>query len=156
MKTKNLVIMAIALLGFFVYAGSTYASAQNLRLISLLTKNLGVTKEQAKGGAGAIFDLAKQKLGVEDFGKIANVVPGMDSLLKAAPQTSGLSKAIGGKTSLMGGGADKIGGLTSLTNSFSKLGLRSDMIGKYVDTILSYVNSKEGTSVANLLAGVLK
>jgi len=59
MKTKNIVIMAIALLGFFVYTGGTYASAQNLGLISLLTKNLGVTQEQAKGGAGAIFDLAK-------------------------------------------------------------------------------------------------
>ncbi|MBT8490575.1 MAG: DUF2780 domain-containing protein [Deltaproteobacteria bacterium] len=148
--------MAIALLGFFVYAGSTYAAAQNLGLISLLTKNLGVTQEQATGGAGAIFDLAKQKLGVEDFSKIANVVPGMDSLLKAAPQTSGLSKAIGGKTALMGGGADKIGGLTSLTNSFSQLGLKPDMIGKYSDTIVSYVKSKGGSSLSNILAGVLK
>ena len=156
MKTKNVVIMVIALVGFFVYAGSTYASAQYLELVSLLTKNLGVTSDQARGGAGAIFDMAKQKLGVEDFGKIADVVPGMDSLLKAAPQTSKVGKALGGTTSLMGGGTDKIGGLTSLTDSFSQLGLKPDMIGKYSDTILSYVKSKGGSSVANMLAGVLK
>jgi len=156
MKTKQVIIMLVILLGFFVYGGNTHVFAQNADLISLLTKNLGVTQDQATGGAGAIFDLAKQKLNAEDFAKIASVVPGMDSLLKAAPQVGGMSKAIGSSSKLIGGGADKIGGLASLTDSFSNLGLESDMIGKFVDTILSYVNSKGGSSLTNMLAGVLK
>jgi hypothetical protein len=156
MKTKQVIIMAVILLGFFVYGGNTNVFAQNVDLVSLLTKNLGVTQDQATGGAGAIFDMAKQKLSAEDFGKIASVVPGMDSLLKAAPQVGGVSKAIGSSSKLIGGGADKIGGLAGLTDSFSNLGLESDMIGKFVDTILSYVNSKGGSSVADILAGALK
>lgn len=58
-------------------------------LVGQLTQGLSVTPQQATGGAGALFGLAKSKLSPADFGKIAAVVPGMDSFLKAAPSTGG-------------------------------------------------------------------
>jgi hypothetical protein len=46
-------------------------------LVGDLTKGLSITPQQATGGAGALFGLAKSQLSAADFGKIAAVVPGM-------------------------------------------------------------------------------
>jgi len=156
MKSTGMITRIIALWVFFSFAGITSAFSGDPGLVGLLTKNLGVTEEQGKGGAGAIFNMAKEKLGAEDFGKVADAVPEMDILLKAAPKTGGLGSAIGDKTSFLGGSVGKLTGLASLAGPFSQLGMKSDMIGKFVPIILSYVQSKGGDSVKGLLAGVLK
>jgi hypothetical protein len=65
------------------------AAAASPELIGELTKTLSVTPAQANGGAGALFGLAKSRLSPADFSKVASCVPGMDSLLKSAPATSG-------------------------------------------------------------------
>ncbi|EDQ02358.1 hypothetical protein KT99_02557 [Shewanella benthica KT99] len=39
----------------------------------------------AEGGLGSLLSLAKSTLGGDDFGSIANAIPGIDSLLSAAP-----------------------------------------------------------------------
>lgn len=127
-----------------------------MELIELLTKNLGVREDQAKGGVGAIFQMVKEKLGDENFGKVSAKVPGMDQLLGAAPETGGLGGAIGGISSALGGGAEKLGGLASLAGGFEKLGLDSGMIGKFIPVIISFVQSKGGDSAKNLLKGVLE
>ena len=124
-------------------------------ILNLLTDQLGVTEEQAMGGTGAIFKLAKEKLGDGDFRKVAEAVPGMDELLGAAPE-SGLAGAIGGFASKLGGGAAQLGSLASLAGSFKSLGLDSGMVGKFIPIILSFVQSKGGDSIKSLLAGVLK
>ena len=156
MKTTRMITGIIALLVCFSLTGVMSVSSKDPGIVGLLTKDLGVTEKQAEGGAGAIFNMAKGRLGADDFGKVAEAVPEMDSLLKAAPKTGGLGSAIGGKTSLLGGSAGKLSGLASLAGPFSQLGMKSDMISKFVPTILSYVQSKGGDSVKNLLAGVLK
>ena len=156
MKTTRMITGIIALLVCFSCTGVTSVSSQDLGIVGLLTKNLGVTEKQAEGGAGAIFNMAKGKLGAENFGRVANAVPEMDNLLKAAPKTGGLGSAIGDKTSLLGGSAGKLSGLASLAGPFSQLGLKSGMVSKFVPVILSYVQSTGGDSVKSLLAGVLK
>lgn len=117
-------------------------------LVGLLTSRLGVTTPQAEGGAGSIFSLAKSKLSAPDFGKIASVVPNMDTLLKAAtpPGTAGNMAA-----SAMKG----MNTLTSLYQSFSKLGLSADMVGKFMPIILSFLQSKGGSAVSGLLSSAL-
>jgi hypothetical protein len=85
-----------------------------------------------------LFKLAKEKLGGGDFGKVAAAVPGIDSLIGAAP-TGGI-----------------LGGLASLAGGFSKLGLDAGMIGKFVPIILSFVQSKGGDAVKGILEKVLK
>jgi hypothetical protein len=127
-----------------------------MELINQLTQDLGVTEEQAKGGAGLLFDLAKQKLGAGDFENVSAAVPGISEMMGAAPKSGGLGGAIGGLASALGGGAGKLGDLASLAGGFKNLGLGSDMIGKFVPIILSFVQSKGGDSIKNLLEGVLK
>ena len=45
-----------------------------MELIDQLTKSLGVSENQAQGGAGLLFKLAKDKLGAGDFSKISAAV----------------------------------------------------------------------------------
>src|SRR4029453_16761909 len=68
-------------------APATAASAANAspELVGALSKELGATPDQAAGAAGSLFGIAKSRLKPEEFSKVAAAVPGMDSLLKAAP-----------------------------------------------------------------------
>ena len=121
-----------------------------MELIDQLTKNLGVSETQAQGGAGLLFKQAKDKLSGEDFSKVSSAVPGIDNLLSAAPASGG--GMLGGVSKMFGGG----GGLASLAGGFSKLGLDSGMIGKFVPIILSFVQSKGGDGVKSILEKALK
>lgn len=127
-----------------------------MEIISVLTEQLGITEEQAKGGAGAIFSMAKEKLGDADFSGIAEVVPGMDDLLEAAPESGGLTGALGGLASKFGGGGEKLGALASLAGGFKGLGLDSGMVGKFIPIITSFVQSKGGDSIKGLLDGIME
>jgi len=48
----------------------TSAYAEDMELVDLLSSQVGVTTHQAEGGAGSIFQLAKQNLSVEDFASV--------------------------------------------------------------------------------------
>jgi Protein of unknown function VcgC/VcgE (DUF2780) len=137
---RVITVMAIIVLG----VPSVYASGSEL--VSKLVSSLGVTPEQATGGAGALFNMAKSKLSAEDFTKIASAVPSMDSLLSAAPEVGGLAKGLGGVG----------GGLAGLAGSFKTLGLSPDMAGKFAKEALSFVQSSGGDSVMKLLEGAIK
>ena len=121
-----------------------------MELIDQLTKTLGISEAQAQGGAGLIFKQAKEKLSNQDFTKISGAVPGIDGFIKAAPSSGG--GVLGGVTKMFGGG----GSLAGLAGGFSKLGLDSGMIGKFIPIILSFVQSKGGDGVKSLLENVLK
>lgn len=118
-------------------------------LVGALSKEIGSTPEQAAGAAGTLFGVAKSKLKADEFSQIATAVPGMDSLLKAAPGASGTTGAL----SQLGGGAS---GLAAAASSFSKLGLSPDMVSKAVPVLTSYVTKSGGSKAGSLLAGALK
>jgi hypothetical protein len=121
-------------------------------LVSDLTKGLAVTPQQATGGAGALFGLAKSRLSPADFGKITAVVPGIDSFLKAAPSTGGES----GLSALTSSIPGKAGSMASAATAFQKLGLSPDMVGKFAPILTNFVQAKGGANVASLLSGALK
>jgi len=131
-----------------------HAQAQSPELVGQLTKQLSVTPDQATGGAGALFNLAKSRLSAGDFSKVAGAVPGMDGLLKAVPKAdSGGSSALGSLGSKLPGGA---GGLASVAGSFQSLGLSPDMAAKFVPVMTKFLESKGGSSVGSLFAGAVK
>ena len=71
-----------------------------MEILNMLIDQLGVTEDQARGGAGAILSLAKEKLGDTDFSKVAQAIPGMEDLLGAAPESGGLAGMVGGLASM--------------------------------------------------------
>ncbi len=139
--------MSRLLVGVIVLCLTSVGGAQipgvNTEFIGSLAKEMGgATTGQAEGAAGAIFGLAKSRLNPADFAKVNGAVPGMDGLLKAAPA--------------LGAASGAMGGLGSLAGSFSKLGLKPDMVAKAIPVVTNYVTKSGGAEVGKLLAGVLK
>ncbi len=130
--------------------------APSPELIGALTKELSATQEQAQGAAGALFGLAKTRLKPEEFSQVANAVPGMDSLLEAAPVADAAKKS--GVDALLQGaaGAAGLGGLASVAGSFTKLGLKPEMALKAAPVLINHVTKSGGAEVGKLLAGALK
>ena len=138
-----------------------------MELINQLVSSLGVNEDQAKGGAGLLFNLAKDKLGAGDFQQLADKIPGASDLVGAAPAPStaasaggGMMGALGGIASSLGAGGlgEKMGGLddlAKLASGFSQLGLSSDMVGKFVPIVLSFVQNQGGDGIKGLLKKVL-
>ena len=127
------------------------AKLPNPELAGMITKELKITPQQATGGAGALFGLAKTRLKPEDFSKVSAAVPGMDGLLKAAPKAS--SSNLGSLGSALPGQA---GALGALAGQFKKLGLSPDMVAQFVPILTKFTESKGGAGVASILAGALK
>ena len=123
-------------------------------LLNMLTSQLGINEDQASGGAGMLFNLAKDKLG-GDFSQITDAIPDVAGLMDKAPDAGGgIMGALGGIASSLG--ADKLGDLASLASGFSKLDLDAGMVTKFVPVVLDFVKEKAGGGVMDLLSGVLK
>jgi hypothetical protein len=125
------------------------ADTANPELVSMLTKELGVTPAQAAGGAGALLGLAKTRLKPADFATVSAAVPGTDALVKAAPAPS-----VGGVS--LPASAGGAAGLASLGGAFTKLGLSPESAAKFAPVLMKYVNGKGATQAAALLGQVLK
>jgi uncharacterized protein VcgC/VcgE DUF2780 len=128
------------------------AAQASPELVGALAKELGATPEQAAGAAGTLFGVAKSRLKAEEFSQVAKAVPGMDSLLRAAPSMAGAVGTSGALSQLGASGA----GLAGAAAAFSKLGLKPEMVSKAVPALTSFLTKTAGADVANLLASVLK
>ncbi|MDF0666145.1 MAG: DUF2780 domain-containing protein [Nitrospira sp.] len=110
-------------------------------LTQLVTNQLGVTTNQANGGVGSILSLAKEKLPSMDFTTLAKFIPGADSFMKAAKDLGALTGPIG----------DQAG----LTSAFSRLGMGSEMVPKFSQTMSDFVGMAGGDQAKSLLASVM-
>ena len=125
-------------------------------LTDTLMKQLGVTSEQAQGGSGALFEVAKNNMSDSDFGQLSQAVPGMDGILAAAPK----SEADSATGSLLSGiasasGNSKLTDGASLVNAFQQLDLSGDMVGKFTPVIVDYVKKNGGEHLGTLLQTAL-
>ena len=120
--------------------------------VGQLTKQLSITRPQARGGAGALFALAKNRLSADEFGKVSAAVPDMNRLLKAPPAPSENSELSSLESSLPG----NMGRTAEVAEAFHKLGLSPEMAGKFLLVMTKFVESKGGLSTASLLEKALK
>ena len=151
---------AVWLCGLFVLTGAQIEAQTSVaptarsssELVGQLTKQLSITRPQARGGAGALFALAKSRLSANEFGKVSAAVPGMDRLLKAAPAPAEHSELSSLESSLPG----NMGRTAEVAKAFHKLGLSPEMAGKFLLVMSKFVESKGGLSTAALLEKALK
>ena len=146
---KSIIIKIITFLAIGIFSISSPVSADTSKLIGSLVDKLGVTEDQATGGSGAVFKEAKNNMDPGDYSQLLKAVPGIDSLISAAPQAGGLA---GKASSLLGGSA---GSMAGLADSFSKLGLSPDMVNQFVPVILDFVQSEGGQQAMTLLKNAL-
>jgi hypothetical protein len=154
MNPRPQIIFVVVCL-FTIVVGAAPALAQSAAsgLVGQLSNGLNISQTQAKGGAGALFGLAKTRLSPSEFSQVSNAVPNMPSLLKAAPATSGGSSELSTLEGAMGssGSMGSLGRLAETAEAFHKLGLSPDMATKFVPIMTKYVESKGGSSTAALL-----
>ncbi len=133
---------------------ATAAAKASPALVAALSKEIGGSPEQAAGAAGALFGLAKTRLKPDEFSQVSNAVPGMSSLLKAAPALGAVGTT--GALSKVGGLGGSAGSLAAVASAFSKLGLKPELVSKAIPILTSFVSKSGGANVAGLLAGALK
>jgi len=133
--------------------------AAGLALVPMLTQSLGVTETQATGGIGSIFQAAKGLMPASDFGSLSKAVPNMSSLLSAAPVVNTPKQGSGNLLSGALGAAAQMGANTQvgaqLLSQFQALGLSPDMISKFADVAMSYLQKGEMPQTADLLSTAL-
>ena len=121
-------------------------------LVQTLVSQLGVSDGQARGGAGLLFRMARERLSADEFAQISQAVPGLSGLIGAAPDAGG-----GGIASLLGqavGG--KAGDLATLAAGFSKLGLDAGMLQQFVPVIMGYLQQQGGAGAVAVLQKLIK
>ncbi len=121
-------------------------------LIPTLTSQLGVNNDQAQGGMGALLNVAKGSLSGGEFSSLSNGIPGMETLLAAAPALSGKSSmgGLSGIASSLGGSAAALGGIGQLTSQFEALGLSPEMISQFAKVAIDYFMNND-VDTGNLL-----
>lgn len=127
-------------------------------LTDLLIKRVGVTQAQAEGGAGALFQAAKVKMQASSFSQLEQSVPGIQSILEAAPtasQTSALGGLAGELSSLTGSSGGTTGNLLAVASAFQQQGMSPAMIQQFVPVIIEYVKSNSNGALASTLSSAL-
>lgn len=143
MKTVSILSTIII---FFAFV--SYGFAGEDELINLLTKDLDITNEQAMGGAGALFNYAKESLDEEEFDQVSAAVPDMNGYLDAIPSLGGST------TGMLGKATQSLVGMPAVTAAFDKLGLSQEMVGMFTPILVDYVDKKGGEAVGGLLQKV--
>ncbi len=138
-------------------AGSASGAAQTLSLVGILVQQLGITPQQATGGAGSIFSFAKQSMSPASFGQVSSAVPEMSQLLAAAPALGGSSSGAGNlmRSAANALGGSSLGNMATLASSFQSLGMGSGMMNQFIPVILQYIQGTGGPSTMSLLQSAL-
>ncbi|WP_036300425.1 DUF2780 domain-containing protein [Methylomarinum vadi] len=120
-------------------------------LTGILMNRLGVSQAQAEGGAGALFQVAKQRMTDSAFGQVRQAVPGMDALLAAAPQQPSSVDSLAGGLATVVGKDSAVGSAASLISAFQQLDLSQGMISQFTPIVVDYIKQQSGPELANLL-----
>ena len=124
-------------------------------LAELLVQRTGVTGAQAQGGAGALFQIAKQAMPADSFAQLEQSVPGMQGMLGAAPapsQQGGLAGQLGAIAGTSGGTA---GNLLSVVSAFQQQGMSPAMVQQFIPVVIDYVKAHGNDALVNTLSAAL-
>jgi hypothetical protein len=118
-----------------------------MELIDLISKNLGVTEEQARTGAGLILKRAKDSLGVTEFAIISSKAPDLEIIVRDTPATDNtVVGEVEKMFSIFGRKMGNLGSAAGVRAGFFKAGLKAELIEKFEKTILTFVQNKAGDS----------
>lgn len=108
--------------------------------VTAMAEKVGVTANQAVGGLGAIFSLAKYQVSAEDFSKLTSGIPSAEKYIQEA-----------GK---MGVSTGDIKDAISLKEAYKKLGMSEKAISDFSPAAINFVRSAGGEAAAGVLSGL--
>jgi len=98
-------------------------------IVDMLSSQLGVSPQQATGGAGALLALASNSLSESNSSELSGLIPGMSALQNSAPGLMGMAT-----------------NLSAVNDIFSGLGLDPAMVSQFAPLILQYLTSQGASS----------
>ncbi|SFK16723.1 Protein of unknown function VcgC/VcgE [Nitrosomonas aestuarii] len=132
------------------------AATGQIGLVGILTQQLGISPQQALGGAGAIFQAAQTGMNPQAFSTLSQSVPGINEMLSAAPTVPNPLGSMGsGVSTMLGGAGNTLNSAASLAASFQQLNLSPEMVGQFIPIVTNYVQNTSGQVTANLLRSAL-
>lgn len=109
-------------------------------LVNSLKDQLGVSTEQAAGGAGALLAMASTQLSGSAEDELSGLSSNLSGLLDTAKSTS-----------------NTLDSMAAVKTVFEKLGLDSSMVEQYVPIVLDYLGDKGASSgLLSSLTGLWK
>ncbi len=124
-------------------------------LTELLMQRTGVNQTQAERGAGALFQIAKNKMQADAFAQLEQSVPGMQGMLGAVPvltQAGGLAGSLSALTGASGGTAAS---LLTAVSVFQQQGMSPAMVQQFIPVLIDYVKARGSEALVNSLSGAL-
>lgn len=138
---------------------ATAATSTTNDLVSLATQQMQISKPQASGGLGVLFQLAQQNLSSGQFGSIKQQVPDMSGLLAAGNQAMQTQKStqqgslMGQAMSMFGHSSDTKLGPLSAYNALQSLGLSADQMGSLINLVENYLKKPSSSGSGNSSSG---
>jgi len=125
-----------------------------VNLIERLMEELGVTRQQAEGGAGLLLEFAQKKLDGDRFVEVADSIPAISDIIGKAPRGEiAMGRPLWVFFSRLFGG---LGGLYVLAAAFDGLGLDKKQLRKFVEVLLGHFRERGGERVEGYLGSVLR
>ena len=143
-------------------------------LVSTLQRKLGITREQAEGGAGVMLQFVRERLAPAEFCVIADTIEAISDLIGKAPLVRDepdrfrgwlhrwlvalriwWGRLLRGEIWLWrwtGG----LGPLASLSGKFESMGLPKSMIARFASELISHFRERGGEEPGRLLRRVLR
>ena len=129
-------------------------------IIAKISAELNLSPEQTRAGLGILLKFAKAELGPK-FDVVEAHVPGVDALIAAAPDASGVAGALGGMLGglggMFGGGAGKMAGLAGLVGQAEAAGLNKEELEGIGQKAVGFLEARggKGAEIAGLIKGLL-
>ncbi len=124
-------------------------------LTELLMQRTGVTQAQAAGGAGALFQIAKNKMQADAFAQLEQSVPGLQGMLGAVPALTQSGGLAGRLSALAGKSGGTAGDLISVVSSFQQQGMSPAMVQQFIPVLIEYVKAQGNEALVNSLSAAL-
>ncbi len=152
---KNVGIFLV-MMGLMCCVSTTVYASTTGELVGLLVKQLGVSEQQATGGAGAVFKSAQGSLEPNDYATLTTAMPEISGYVAKAPEVKKKSSGwMSSASSLMGDSGKKAENASTLLDSFESLGMDGDMLAQFTPIIMDYVKKKGGDICVSLLQSAL-
>jgi hypothetical protein len=134
---------------------SVNANASAKGLLDTLTRSLNVNSDQASGGMGAILNYVKNNVSKEKFSQLAKSLPGAEGLVSKMPDisklSSGSSEGLGGLLDKASQYSDSLKSINNVKKQFEALGLKPEMISKFVASAQKYLDTEQGIKAKKVL-----
>jgi hypothetical protein len=128
---------------------------QSGSLTELLMQRTGATQAQAQGGAGALFQIAKNKMQAGSFAQLEQAVPGIQGMLGAVPAPSQQGGLAGSLSSIAGASGGTAGNLVSVVSAFQQQGMSPAMVQQFIPVVIDYVKAHGNDALVNTLSAAL-